>query len=554
MRMRVHVKLIILFVTGWIFVAEVGIAVNVFLQKRSDEQRLKQKKDQIEELSERIQNQLYDIEMQVLEWSVSNEINMFNMYNWEKNSVSIYEDTKTLYRQLQGMKSNNECMSGAWLIFSMQDRQITDRVRYDVIDRNMYEIFRSEDSGFVMEDSILYYVSWLSVNLGQSEKSLAAAGVSLPRLLDEISLPVDGVEMRLTFLGKRVAGSSFDWEVETAFTEEWKKRKNGWTITYPVAIDHDEKQTMYLEAFLPAASLSGSRQSYLIWSAVLMLVGALAIFYFCVLLRRIVMRPLNMLIEAFGDVADGKMNVRICCENKDEFSRIYQHFNEIVNRLNTLIEKEYKASIIAKNAEIKYLQAQMKPHFLYNSFYQIYRMCRAEGAEESAEFALLLSKYFEYVTRSGDAESVVMLFEEVCQAERYVQIQRFRYGERLQVFFDIPENIRQYRVPKFILQPVLENAVKYCYEKQKIISSVIIKVTGRRRDNFLEILIEDNGNMVDPSDIAAMQQKLYESVQCYKNSGLVNVHLRLKMLSSKGGITLSRSELGGLLVKMEIYN
>ena len=554
MRMRVHVKLIIMFMAGWLFVAAVGIAVNVYLQKDSDEQRLKQKKNQLEEISERIQKRLYDIEMQVLGLSISDETNMFSMYNWEKNRDSIYKESKNLYRQLQWIKMNNESLTGVWLVFPMQERQITDKVRYDAIDLDMYNIFLSEDLGFVLCDSILYYVSWFSEKHGQSEKALAAAGVSLPRLLDEISLSVDGVEMRLTFLGKKVAGSSFNLEVETAVTGEWQKGKNGWTITYPVAIGYDKKQTMYIECLLPFASLNDSRQHYLVWSVVLMLVGALAIFYYCVLLRRIVMRPLNMLIEAFGKVANGNMDVRICCEHEDEFSRIYRHFNEIVSRLNTLIEKEYKANIVAKNAEIKYLQAQMKPHFLYNSFYQIYRMCRAEGAEESSEFALLLSKYFEYVTRSGDAESVVALFEEVSQAERYVQIQQFRYGERLQVFFDIPENIRQYKVPKFIMQPVLENAVKYCYEKQKIMNSVIIKVTGRKKDNFLEILIEDNGNMVDTSDIAAMQHKLYESMKNYKNSGLVNVHLRLKKLSDKGGITLSRSALGGLLVKMEIYN
>ena len=283
MRMRVHVKLIIMFMTGWLFVATVGIAVNVFLQKDSEEQRLEQKKNQIEEMSERIQNQLYDIKMQVLELSISDETNMFSMYTWEKNRDSIYKDSKNLYRLLQRMKTYNESLSGVWLIFPMQDRQITDKLRYDAIDRDMYKIFLAEDLGFVLHDSILYYVSWFSEKPGQSEKALAVAGVSLPRLMDEISSSVDGVEMRLTFLGKKVAGSSFNLEVESAVTGEWQKRKSGWTITYPIDSVYNDKQTMYIEAFLPIASLSGSRQHYIVWSVVLMLVGALAIFYYCVL-------------------------------------------------------------------------------------------------------------------------------------------------------------------------------------------------------------------------------------------------------------------------------
>lgn len=551
--MRVQVKLIILFVAGWFLVAMLGFGINVFLQKRYDEQKLQQKKDQIEEVSEKIQNELYNIRMQVWEQSASDEINMFNMYNWEKDSAYIYEESKVLYKQLQRIALNNECLDGAWLIFGKQDRQITDKIRYGVIDQDMYEMFLSADAGFVLDDSTIYYVSWISTSQGQSEKSLAAAGVSLSRLLDEVTLYMDDEEMRLTFLGEKVVGSSFDLEVDTAFNGEWQKIKGGWTITYPIAIKHDEKQTLYLEVFLPSVNFNGAMQNYMIWTVVLMLVGALSIFYFYVILRKIVMRPLNKLIEAFADVADGNMDVKIYCENKDEFNCIYQHFNEIVNRLNILIEKEYKANIAAKNVEIKYLQSQMKPHFLYNSFYQVYRMCRAENAEESAGFVLLLSKYFEYVTGSGDAENVVMLFEEICQAQRYIQIQQFRYGEKLQVFFDMPEDIHQCRVPKFILQPILENAVKYCYENQEMLSNVIIRVTGRKRDGFLEILVEDNGKIVDDTDIAAMQQMLYESVRRYKNSGMVNVHLRLKAFSDKGGITLSRSELGGLLVKMDIY-
>ena len=114
--MRVQVKLIILFVAGWLLVAMLGFGINVFLQKRYDEQKLQQKKDQIEEVSEKIQNELYNIRMQVWEQSVSDEINMFNMYNWEKDSAYIYEESKALYKQLQRIALNNECLDGAWLI------------------------------------------------------------------------------------------------------------------------------------------------------------------------------------------------------------------------------------------------------------------------------------------------------------------------------------------------------------------------------------------------------------------------------------------------------
>ena len=552
MKMRVHVKLIILFMAGWLLMAGTGIAVNFSLQKRSDEQKLERKNNQVQEVADRIHHCLHDIEIQLLEWSISKETNIFSMYTWENNRAAIYEESDILFQQLQRLKSTHDCLNRTWLIFAKQHRQITDRIRYDEIEQDMYQQLLSKESPFLDDSGNMYYVSVLSVSLVQDEKSLAAAEVSIAKLMEEFSLPADDMQMRLVYPENNAAGEPESLMGKTVSSGTWKKVSNGWTILYPIPIDRMEKKIIYLESFLPAASLKDGRQYYLIWSIMLMMLGALSIFYFYVILRRIVMRPLNMLLEAFDSAANGNMDLRIDGGQKDEFGIIYQHYNEIAGKLKTLIEKEYKSRIYAKNAEIKYLQAQMKPHFLYNSFYQIYRMCRAEDAEESAEFALLLSKYFEYITRTGDAECLVPLHEEVSQAERYVQIQRFRFGDQLQVIFDIPESIQDCSVPKFILQPVLENAIKYSYENQVVKHCAMIKVTGALKDH-LEITIEDNGNLIQSADIEAIRQKLNESMKSYINSGLVNVHMRLKMISEQGGVTISQSELGGLLVKLEIY-
>lgn len=246
------------------------------------------------------------------------------------------------------------------------------------------------------------------------------------------------------------------------------------------------------------------------------------------------------------------MGIEIQYNGKNDFADVYYQFNMNTKRLNQLIEKEYKLQMAIREAEVKYLQEQIKPHFLYNAFYQMYRLCRAEGGEESAEFALLLAGYYEYITHDYDKEGVVLLSEEVNQAEKYMRIQQFRFDDNIQFEFYVPEEIKRNQVPKLILQPIIENAVKHGFEEREIRSPLFVKVTGKVVNDHLVFIIEDNGSELGDEDIVRMQQDLSVSNSVYGRSGLVNTHIRLKMTSAEGGITLSRSQLGGLKVEIKM--
>ena len=362
----------------------------------------------------------------------------------------------------------------------------------------------------------------------------------------------DGVEAGLFYDRTALVGDGSGREEGMARLKEWQQEKEGWSMSWPISIDQENRKFMYLEIFLPFASLRILRHSYMIWNMVLVLTGITEILISYILLRRLVKQPLDTLTHAFERVSGGDMSAEIQYNNGDDFSDIYYQFNENTKRLNLLIEKEYKSQMEARTAEVKYLQTQINPHFLYNAFYQIYRLCRAEGGEESAEFALLLSGYFEYITHDCDKAGLVFLSEEIKQAEKYIRIQQFRYADHIRFQVNISEEIQMFRVPKLILQPIIENAVKHGFEEKAVRKDLFVRITGERTGEHLVLIVEDNGAGLDEEEVVRLQQNLSFSDSLYGRSGLVNVHARLKMTSGEGGCTLMRSELGGLRVEMKI--
>lgn len=553
MKIRVHTKLIALFLTGSFLLVMAAITVSSLNQRQYNEQFLARVQVQIAAGAEQFQKQLDSMEESVLRLSIANETNQFSLYTWDSNKSAIYEKSKTLYQQLQTMKFNYKALEGVWLIFTKQGRQITDRLRYDAIDSELHEMLLTGTDGFLIQNSDLYFVSALSTSSIYGPGSLAAAQISLQELLDEFCTAVGSVEAQLTVAGETIVGSIPESLSEGIETEVWEKGKNGWILVQPLLIGMKGYQDMYLEVFLPQTSLEIVQNNYLIWTLVLILIGIIEFLVFSMMLRRIVMRPLDTLLGAFNDVANGKLDVEIHYDRRDDFFDIYDQFNRNTKRLNELIDKEYKSKAEARNAELKYLQTQINPHFLYNAFYQMYRICRSEGGEMSSEFALLLSGYYEYITHDSNNEGIVCLADEIKQAERYLQIQQFRFGERIQFVFEVEEICQQAQVPKFILQPILENAIKYGFEeKRQGRTELLIKVTGSCKEGKTVLLIEDNGLSLKEEHIVKMQQNLCTGDSVYGKNSLTNIWLRLQQLFSECEMVFGRSELGGLAVKMEI--
>lgn len=261
-------------------------------------------------------------------------------------------------------------------------------------------------------------------------------------------------------------------------------------------------------------------------------------------------KPLLKLVKGFRRLESGDLEQAIAHDANDEFRYIYERFNQMVVNLRMLIDQVWKQKVLAQRAELKQLQSQINPHFLYNSFFIMNTMAKTGDTERIEMFTTLLGDYFQFVTRNASDD--VTLKQEVHHARTYADIQELRFYKRIEVCFEeLPEAFERLTVPRLIVQPIIENAFEHSLEKKA--RNGRIEVRFERCDTFLCIIVEDNGDSLSDDVIKSIERKLGSEDELSETTGIVNIHRRLVITCGDGsGISVSRGELGGLKVTIRI--
>ncbi|MDR0999644.1 MAG: histidine kinase [Clostridiales bacterium] len=244
--------------------------------------------------------------------------------------------------------------------------------------------------------------------------------------------------------------------------------------------------------------------------------------------RRLVSEPVRRLVDSLRQAESGKLDVRIDYKANDEFGYLYTAFNQMAESLANMLEINARQLALAQEAELRQLQAQINPHFLHNSFFILYRMAKDEDYENIGEFLICLSEYYRYVTRN--ASMVADLSDEDGHARRYAQIQLVRFGKRISAeFAPLPEGLGGVKVPRLILQPLLENAFQHGFKDT--ISGGLLRVWyEEERGGKVYIHVEDNGSGIAGERMSELQSRLRDASNAnIERSGLVNIHQRLRM-------------------------
>lgn len=317
------------------------------------------------------------------------------------------------------------------------------------------------------------------------------------------------------------------------------------------------KQSDYLDgvyiAFFPEDKVLGELKSYKIRLYSTVTVGAIIMLFFSYYMYKLISIPLGNIIDAFRRVENGDLSARIKHNRKDEFGHLYDRFNNMVIKLSNLIEQVYIEKIRAQEAELKQLQYQINPHFLYNSLFLIYRMAKIGDCDNIIKLSNHLRKYYEYITHGNGTQ--ITLEQEVEHVKNYIEIQNLRFKGRIKAYIQqLPPELKTYMVPRLVLQPVVENAYKHGFKDK--IKDGNLYINFEKDENCLSIIVEDNGD-IDDSQINDLSRKLEAVENIEENSGLINVHKRIKIkYGQECGLYVSRSEYGGLKVvlKMRFLN
>jgi two-component system sensor histidine kinase YesM len=251
-------------------------------------------------------------------------------------------------------------------------------------------------------------------------------------------------------------------------------------------------------------------------------------------------------VEAYGD-----LDTRLAVESEDEVGQLAHSFNTMLDEIRRLVDDVLRAQIHEREAELKALQNQINPHFLYNTLESINMLALSHGDRDISRMVTSLGRLLRLSISSSDV--LIALRDELDYVNNYLTVQRMRYGERITMIVDIDDSLLDHTLPKLALQPVVENALYHGLEPHRGPGCVTIR--GRRLDqDILELAVEDNGVGMDALTLAEVQRSLQTDVQRGGRSiGLANVHERLKLYCGpEYGLSVTSEPGKGTLVSFRI--
>ena len=246
---------------------------------------------------------------------------------------------------------------------------------------------------------------------------------------------------------------------------------------------------------------------------------------FIIYVQKFVRRPIFVLNKAFEKLQNEE-EVQVEGNTNDEFSDLYRGFNHMSRKLTTNIKENYLTKIELQHEQLKQLQAQINPHFLYNTLLFIKIRIKRNDLESAEKLTVLLSNYYRFLNR--DERDIILLKEEIGHICTYMGIQMERYGNRFQfVVRDYPEEWGNILVPRLLFQPLIENAVKYGVESIEEGGRIILYMT--EKGNKVNLILEEEGNPITKEEVDIMNDHVHNPAQGEKVTSTVNINRRIQL-------------------------
>lgn len=261
-------------------------------------------------------------------------------------------------------------------------------------------------------------------------------------------------------------------------------------------------------------------------------------------------KPLKKLSRSMRRLQTGDFTQRVFFEGNDEIGLLGHGYNLMVQRIKSLINDVYASRMKQQEAELKTLQAQIRPHFLYNTLNTICWEAEKKGDKEIADMVYSLSQVFRLSLNDG--RETFTLEQEVELVTNYLFLQKNRFKERFQFEIFLDESVKDFTVPKLLLQPLAENAVIHGVEP--LSGSGLISVRAFRKDRTIVLEVQDNGVGIAPNRLEELQQLLAggssSSLQNDNNTSrtgfaLMNVKERLALFFDGASLQLESVEGSG---------
>ncbi|MDR1559523.1 MAG: histidine kinase [Clostridiales bacterium] len=246
---------------------------------------------------------------------------------------------------------------------------------------------------------------------------------------------------------------------------------------------------------------------------------------------RVKMRPLERLTESMEQVGKGHFELTLDCGNikDDDIKTLYEGFNGMTKKIDSLITNVYRQQLDLKSAQLKSLTFQINPHFLYNTLQTIEVIAELKDLPEIQTITICLSKMFRY---NLQPDNMVPLREELAHLSSYFEIEKIRFRGDIEFKFEVTSSLTELSVPKFILQPIAENAIIHGF-KGSPVPHVIVVRAEIAEPGQLWLSVIDNGVGISASKLTALNRILSSrdvspaEENGRESIGIVNVHKRI---------------------------
>lgn len=565
LRHTILVRLVLMYVVVILPIILLGVYLYNWSYKNASEEISRNALAQLSSYLEGLNREIEWLEIQQFDILQESELHKIAV-TWEKmDSAEKRSSVNYLLHRLTSIKNSSPYIKDIYVHIHSIDKTISASNAVRALDRQRYEEIRSigERSGsrLVRQGDSLQLTA--SKYGGKNDED--------PLYLVQIELDNDKLKDSMGPLGAYPESGSILIAEAAGFTlsstgtpqglpEEWIKAAKDLDDStmlldiggreYHFNIAHSDKLGLSLVSYLPEGTVRRPLIKFNLWAWVFAVTSVFAIVVYAFSTYRYVHRPLLSLVQSFRRMEGGTLDIPIRHEQKDEFGYLYDRFNQMLVKLQTLIDQDFKQKLMMQKAELKQLQSQIKPHFLYNSFFILNSLAKTGDTDRIEQFTIMLGEYYRFIARNG--EDHVTLSEEIKHARMYTEIQQLRFSRRIRVQFDeLPEAMRRIKVPRLIVQPMIENAYEHSLENMP--NEGFLRVTFEHTDAECLIKVEDNGDSIDDAGLEALQHRVSGPAESHEMTGIMNIHRRILLTYGEGsGLFLSRSKLGGLEAAIRI--
>ena len=277
----------------------------------------------------------------------------------------------------------------------------------------------------------------------------------------------------------------------------------------------------------------------------------IGMFPFFMIISNLVTNPLRKVSEAILKFSAGDFEQQVKVETNDEVGQVAECFNAMVGEIKKLIDENYVITLSEKESELAALQAQINPHFLYNTLDSLYWQATEAGNDEIAESILSLSSLFRLTLNQG--RSIITVEKEFELVREYLKIQKMRFPRKLNYELHIADEIKDAKIPKLIIQPFVENAIVHGFEN--VSKPCKLTITGTRTGDRIHFEIKDTGVGMKQEQIDALweNEPVNYSKQRIGRYAIKNIRERLQLKYHEQYILKIESTVGeGTTVILEI--